>query len=533
VVALRTERGRLRPAWSLAYALALRGYASYLTLRAGDLSVYVAGSTGSGQPAFGLSDIDLAIVLTCDDGARSRILRRWERLERAVPVLPGRFLDRPLVIDADVLLEAASASALTLGLEESRTRRDGGALYLGPAPNRDRISFLQKPGMYGPGADWRLLRGPDLRPPRSATDAQAARVAAWLELQFYWRWLLQECVHPDPMRVADLCVKLVAEPIRILLWLIHGERRSGRPDVLERGTEVIPEEEPAIRAALELQRRLPLSSPTLLDDFLPALVRLSALVGSRLAHEMAAQGSTRVPLAWEEEAELIISPRARSRLERLSGSLWDGRLIPLADWRALACPEAPDETLAPLTQAPAEPSRLAQAAEVGNSGAYPGLLADGLLVLASHRYPRSSLRAVQCPVTDPVSFALLAGKSAASFPDVRGWSARDWARRAATEHRAWLESVRGSAGWPDEALSRLFTAARAGLFLESVLEGAPELPLTVAATAERLERVPRAGSVAQDAAASHREHVTQGATPPSATVEAMAQLVLGLPAYSR
>jgi hypothetical protein len=210
----------------------------------------------------------------------------------------------------------------------------------------------------------------------------------------------------------------------------------------------------------------------------------------------------------------------------------EGRIVPLADWRALASPELPDEALAPLTQGPADPGLLARAAMVGNSGPYPALRADGLLVLASHRYPRSALRAVQCAVTDPVSFALLAGEPIATFPEVRGWSARDWARRAVAEHRVWLQSEGSSGEAPGQTLGRLLTAARAGVFLQSIEAGTPELPLTVAAACEGLGLTLGAPGLAEEAAGRYREFVVDQATPSADTVRALRKLVLALRAYA-
>ena len=535
--ALRTGRGPLRPAWSLLYRLALRGYVLFLTRGAQDVSAYAAGSLGSGQPAYGLSDIDVAVVLGADPHragiVRDRVRQRWGLLQRRAPLLAAALLDRPFVVEEDHLQQAQGASVLTYGLaKDPAAPGAGGALYLDPAADRDHVGLHQRPGLYGPGMSWRLISGVERRAPQPALDAQASRVAAWLELQSCWRWLLAECVDADPVRAAHTCVKLVAEPLRILLWLTRRERVSGRAEALERGRCLLADEEPVIRAALELQRgQRPSGAP--LAEFLPSLVRLSARVGSHLAEEVAAEGGTAVRLAWGGPGELMIPTRARSRLERLPEAERDGRILPLADWRALACPDLPDEALAPLKQPPADPGLLARAAQVGNSGCYPALRAGDLLVLASHRYPRSALRGVQCPVTDPVSFALLAGQEMAAFPEVRGWSARDCARRAVAEHRVWLESAAGPGEGAGQTLARLLTAVRAGLFLESIEAGAPELPLTVAAAAERLGRTAGAQSLADEAAGSYREFVLEGAMPAGDTVRALQKLVLGLDAYSR
>jgi hypothetical protein len=535
--ALRTARGPLRLPWSILYRLALRGYVLFLTRGQEDVSVYAAGSLGWGEPAYGLSDIDVAVVLGGDAHrqriVRGRVRRRWAWLERTAPIVAGAVLDRPLVVAEDDLKRAVGTSVLTYGLDEDPgPSGTNGALYLDPAADGDRVGVHLRPGLYGPGMNWRLITGIDRRAAQPAFDPQASRIAAWLELQSYWRWLLQECVDPEPVRTADICVKLVAEPVRILLWLTRRERVSGRAEVLERGRDLLPDEEPVIRAALELRHRRWRSPGAPLAEFLPSLVHLSSRVGSHLAEAVATEGSTRVRLAWGGPSELIVAERARSRLGRLGKAGWAGRIVPLADWRALASPEVPDETLAPLTQAPTDPSLLALAATVGNSGAYPALRAGGLLVLASHRYPRSALRGVQCAVTDPVSFALLADDAIATFPEVRGWSARDWGRRAVAEHRVWLESGNSFDEEPGQTLARLLTAARAGVFLESIEAGTPELPLTVVAAAERLGLTVAEPSLAEEAAGSYRKLVLEELTPAGDTVRALRKAVLGLRAYS-
>jgi hypothetical protein len=106
---------------------------------------------------------------------------------------------------------------------------------------------------------------------------------------------------------------------------------------------------------------------------------------------------------------------------------------------------------------------------------------------------------VQCAATDPVSFALAGARSQARFPRLAGWSARDWARRAVAEHRVWLSApdarLNGHTwiapppppgGSGHATRNRLLSAARAGLFLESVERGEPELLLALDAAADRL-----------------------------------------------
>jgi hypothetical protein len=133
------------------------------------------------------------------------------------------------------------------------------------------------------------------------------------------------------------------------------------------------------------------------------------------------------------------------------------------------------------------------------------------------------------------------GTRKASFPNVPGWCARDVARRAVAEHRAWLElesdrtppAVRG---WiePQEpstaptggSLFRLLTAARAALFLESVEQGNPRLPLTVAALAEEIaQKVPQAATIAEEARDNYRAYRLHEANADQRVVEALRGVV--------
>ena len=164
-------------------------------------------------------------------------------------------------------------------------------------------------------------------------------------------------------------------------------------------------------------------------------------------------------------------------------------------------------------------------------GPYQALRAGSLLVLPAARRWRSRMRAVKCPATDPVSFALVDGGPAASFPDVSGWSAGDTARRAVAERRASLreKSSRGRG----EQLGDLLACARASLFLESVEAGDPELPLTAAATTSALAaRSSAARSVAEEALGAFRAFAGDGSGPSEATVAALRRVVMELPGYA-
>ncbi|MGH2992434.1 MAG: hypothetical protein ACRDL1_02730, partial [Solirubrobacterales bacterium] len=208
------------------------------------------------------------------------------------------------------------------------------------------------------------------------------------------------------------------------------------------------------------------------------------------------------------------------------------RLLPLVDWRALARPALPDEAFSPIGGSAADPALIAGAAIAGRSGPYPVLRDDRLLTLPTSMRRRAVLRSVQCPVTDPVSFALLDGSPFARFPNVRGWSVEDTAKRAVAEHRAWLAARADEGDDGIETLGILFSAARAALLLESVHGGAPELALTADAVARRLgDRQPDAGSVPTESYDEYRTCRARGGHPRAATVSALRGCVLGLAPY--
>jgi len=396
-----------------------------------------------------MSDIDLAIV---SPAGSERVRRRWNAVHSRVPAI-DRLLDRPLIFDEDELAAVASGCALTFGLGR------GEAAYFGAQPNVDWTRTLEHPGTAGQTAGWRLLRGVERRPAPLPRDAQDERMVAWLQVLLWWRWAFLFCDQPRTPRSADVCVKLIAEPARAWLWLAHRERVDGREDALRRLARRLPEEEPAVRLALDLHRRMTSAPEAPFAEILPALVRLTHRVDDLIAGELAS-----VPV---DEVRLVGTP----------GSA----VLPLADWPAIVAPQAFAETFTVGPGSPGDPAALTRALHAHGEGRYVALRDGDLLALPARPIPRSRLRAVKSRTTDPVSFALLDGAPAARFPRVRGWSAADMAERALNEHRAWLRTRRVPARpWmppppASQPLALLLTAARAALFAESLAAAEPEL----------------------------------------------------------
>jgi hypothetical protein len=479
------------------------------------------GSLGADAALPGVSDVDVAVVLDEDPSgpgiARLRVRERWMRLRRRLPLI-DLLLDFPMVLERGQLPEVLSTSTFTLA--------DGSAYY-GPGFSEDRVRMLERPGLYEAVSDWQLMSGPDRRLVAPARDAQARRLAAWLELMYWWQWVAPACDNPGP-RAPSLCVKLVSEPARIWLWLVHGWRGGERAEVLREALGRLPEEEEGLRLALDLHRRLPRSPDPPLGEVVPVLMRMSARIAGRLAEEVEDEGSTEVRLAGS--ADEVVVPHG---MERASEPL------PLCDWRGLAQPRLPDETFFLFPGEASEPETLRAASHACAYGPLAVLRSDELMVSAALVRRRTELRAIKCPLTDPVSFAVADGHATAAFPDVAGWSAQDWARRAVAEHRAWLEAPPAPVPGlrPQEVsggvLAMLLTAARAAVFHESVCaDTTPELPLTVAATARRLvERSASDATAVEDGLGRYREFAIRRTPPPQATIDALREVVARLPAY--
>ncbi len=495
----------------------------------GDL--YLRGGFGGGEPLPGVSDVDLVVVVPDKAGetraARRLVQRRWRSLRRRLPPLAE--LVEVRVEDTGSVRSASAAPAHAHGLNESGM--PDAALYSGRAAHARSDHLDERPGLYGPLGDWRPLRRAPA--PSPATWEPPLRpVAAWLELQFWWTQAFGLCRHPAGPRAASSCVKVVAEAARIWLWLARGERATDRADALERALRALPEERDLLLSTLALSRALRRSPRPPLDRAMGGLVGLSQRVADWFAAETRRAGSTPVRLCSGERETIPPFPPASVPLSALAGTDGGLRLLPLVDWRARTLPVGEDAALAAVAGSPARPELVSALANAAGTGAYPVLQTGDLIVLPAASWWRGRLRAAQCAATDPVSFALLAGRSAASFPQIAGLSASDCARRAVAEHRGWLDSERAARRLPPQAaLSVLLGAARAAFFLASVEEGAAELATTGDAVLDELAAFGEARA-AEDTRTALRAARFAAVPPSDAAIGALRRAVERLPAYA-
>jgi hypothetical protein len=449
---LRTSGGPLRPLWRGCYTLAAWAVALCLRgLRPGT-TVYLGGSLGFGEPVYGLSDVDV-IAVTAGDPEPVR--RRWRRTAAAIPPL-ARVAADTFVYGEQELLRAAAAPCQAS--PETFLRRDG---------FHDEAGLTVRPGPFGATREWRRLAGRERRPSGHADDGQARRLAAWLELQFWWRFAFRAALRPREPETAFLCVKLIAEPARLWLWLTENRAVFARREVLRAAGGALTQEREAFQLALELEQRLPERPRPPLAAALASLTRQSQALAALMDDAASSAGHESVRLTGAGP-----SPFA------------------LLDWRALVAPAAPARFVI-AAGAPADTSALARAAQAQDDPA-TALRSDGLLVRPTAASASAKLRAVQCAATDPVSFALAGGAAEARFPGLPGWSISSWAQRAVAEHRIWMRAparatLNGHAwlGAP-AAKARLIGAARAALLQASIAAGEPELLLSDDLVAERL-----------------------------------------------
>ena len=527
-IMLRTARSPLKPLWAGLYAVIARLVALIVAPRRTRTNVYLSGSMASGEPLYGLSDIDL-VAVAADEGEALRVRRRYEALCHALPPLRG-LAPHFWTYDARGLARVLAGSYLVNGLGDER------AVFLAADAVDDGGGLLERPGLHGP-PDWRRLRGgiPVARPP----DPHPLH-AAWLELQYRWRYVFRACGEEADVHRPKLAVGLVAEAARIWLWLAHDERHDGGRAPLERALRMMDAEEEGLRYALEVHRAAHRSPAVAVDTLLACFVRISDAIAGLVDEAALGAGVSQVHLLGAE----------------LGAQTADA--VALLDWRALALPPldrsipgvtlVAEERLVAVDDDPTDPAALMAAAARAETGRVPALRHGSLLIEpTSDVWGQGRLRLVQCRASDPVSAGLFEGSDQAAFPDVSGWSARDWARRAVAEHRAWLFAARNQRASPHRwmgprpanvwttaaTLGLLLSAARSALFLESIEEGSPELTLRFRDLPAALgARDPGLGADTTEACAALDESRRERVPPPPELVGHLRRQVESLPAYT-
>jgi hypothetical protein len=383
-------------------------------------------------------------------------------------------------------------------------RRDGsGARFHGERTYHEPFGPRVEGGLklYGPARHWKPLAGRDPLASLPRSPDAFRWLWSWLELQYAWKCAFRTCANPESPYAAYFCTKMVAEPARVWLWLAAGRAPpAGIDAVLQAALRAMPEEESTLRSTVALLRSLPGPAEAPVAESLALLCRVSARIAERVAEATVHAGATPVALGVDGDGDAT-------------------RTYRLADWRACVLGDAFEDEFVLVDGAPDDARALAAVARSSYDGPNLALRRGSLLVFPTARgglWPlaRTALRGIQCPASDPVSFALVDGHRVAEFPELPGWSARERARRAALEHKAWLAAEDAAEPDPRRRLGMLFSAARAALFAQSVAAGEAWLPLSPAAIVAGLD-----GSARAVAETAHEEYEATRAngTPPSAS----------------
>jgi hypothetical protein len=525
--------------WRFTYATLIHALARVLRIASAD-AVYVRGSFASGEPIYGLSDLDLIAVTrrdsVSDAPSSQRLRQRIARVYDSLPVVKDAV--ELSVFEVGELERAAFSPFATYPYDPALGTATPRARFFGDSVRPQPFGARPDAGgrLYGPLRWWRLVTGRDYAAALPESPPEYRWLWAWSDLQFFWRHAPRRAVDPASAHTPYFSTKMIAEPAALWLWL-QGEQRAPRAvDSLERASVLMPEERETLERARELRKALPERTDSLLVEAFGFLLRVTFRITALLAEEVSRVGTTEVRL-FGRAAEVVPAPFDAA----VAGLVPAGTALeplPLVDWRARLGLELPDEALVLLPGDPGDPKlvgAVALAAAESRNPVYALRSGDVLVLPNASRGVRplaaGSFRAVQCPATDPVSFALLDGRSRAAFPNLPGWNAPECAERAVLEHRAWLESDDAEQTSSERKLGMLFSAARAALFAESFDDGDPQLPLTVAAVAERLgaDRPPRA---AIDAAfGEYRTSRSGGAEPSARSVTAFRDVVCSLRMY--
>ena len=273
--AVRTGRGPFRPVWAVAHRAVIWTVARWVTTGSSGARAYLKGSFGLGRPVYGLSDIDLIVVVdqdpACPGLERERVEQRWRSLVRRVAALGELF--QLWVYESADLNYPETATYLTISTPA----------FVGREAPHDPLGLLERPGAFGQRRDWREL-GSRRRAPAPIGDEATRAVFAWPEVQFLWSYAFLTVANPATDSAAYMCQKLVADSAATWLSLRYGEPMLDRAESLARALKYMPDEEEALTFALGLGRRLPRRPTPPLTTVLPFLVRTSSKIAAQSRH---------------------------------------------------------------------------------------------------------------------------------------------------------------------------------------------------------------------------------------------------------
>ncbi len=246
------------------YALAVRLCVRRLQRIRGVAAIYLRRGLASGRPLYGLSDIDLLVMVDSNQPNRVRasVLYQYELLRRLIPMLP----------EGELAL---------YDFEEFRTLYEQSPFY--------RYRFEQG------RRHWQRLYGEDIfRNLPAPLPLEEERSLALQELSPAWYYLAQELTESEarpPFVRRYVAYKSLAEAARALVVSRGEDPGISRERALQRATAQYPDMSARLSKVQSLPGRLLSRKPVPVDDFLETFFRLTR---TALAEHSSGHGVERV-----------------------------------------------------------------------------------------------------------------------------------------------------------------------------------------------------------------------------------------------
>ena len=158
---LRTGATPLRALWAAAYEIVTRAAVMCIRRQNRNASVYLKGSFASGEPVYGISDVDLVVVIPGDPSrpgsAQLDARERWKKLCRRIPLF-GSVIQHAWFYERDDLEKSTSTTCLTYGLARGKSSDDSAA-FMGTHALYDHMGLQTHPTLYGARGEWRHISG--------------------------------------------------------------------------------------------------------------------------------------------------------------------------------------------------------------------------------------------------------------------------------------------------------------------------------------------------------------------------------------
>jgi predicted nucleotidyltransferase len=254
----------------------------------GVLAIYLRRGVAKGEVVYGLSDIDLSIIVKDEDSegqvAKERVRETYGKLSRVIPLFG----------QADRELGVYSTSEFSKLYAES-----------------DSFKYRFDEGKH----TWRLLFGKDVLQYLPQLQDKELYLPATEELKVWWPLLSaeiasSECVRPMFHR-KYLWYKAISETSKVYLFICHGERVHHREAALGKIREYLTyEQSRSIDKIQRYMRNLTSKEDLVLDDLMRLFIELTSKAFDEMERKVYEDGKRRkATLSIPSYRDLIVDSR--------------------------------------------------------------------------------------------------------------------------------------------------------------------------------------------------------------------------------